>query len=78
MARPLEELEREAMVLSHEERARLAHKLIVSLDEDTSENVDDYWRGELVRRNREIESGAASLISGDEAMQKAREALKPR
>lgn len=78
MAKPLNELEREAMVLSHEERARLAHKLIVSLDEGASENVDDYWRGELVRRNREIESGAASLISADEAMQKAREALKPR
>ena len=78
MARPLEELEREAMVLSHEERARLAHKLIVSLDEGTSEHVDDYWRAELVRRNREIESGAANLIPADEAMQKAREALKPR
>lgn len=34
MARPVKEIERELMNLSHEERARLAHALIVSLNEE--------------------------------------------
>ena len=59
MARPLKEIEQELMNLSHEERARLAHELIVSLDQDeqTEEGVEAAWLEEVKRRDAEIERG---------------------
>lgn len=76
MARPLKEIEQELLLLPQNERAQLAHCLIVSLDEGMDEDVDAYWREELERRNCEIENGAVELIPADEAMRRAREALK--
>lgn len=76
MARPLKEIEQELLSLPQRERAELAHRLIVSLDEGKENNVDAYWRDELDRRQRELESGTAELIPAEEAMRRARAALK--
>jgi len=76
MARPLNEIELELLLLPQRERAELAHRLIVSLDEGKDDDVDAYWRNELDRRQREIENGTAELIPADEAMRRARAALK--
>ena len=44
------------------ERARIAHELIVSLDEGpTEEGVEAAWEQELERRAGEIDSGAVKL-----------------
>ncbi len=62
----VETLEAEALRLSNEERARLVERLIASLDTDS--DIEDAWAAEVERRNTEIESGAVSLISGPEAL----------
>ena len=62
----VETLEAEALRLSNEERARLVERLIASLDTDS--DIEDAWAAEVERRNAEIESGAVSLISGPEAL----------
>ena len=62
----VETLEAEALRLSNEERARLVERLIASLDTDS--DTEDAWAAEVERRNAEIESGAVSLISGPEAL----------
>lgn len=78
MARPLKEVEQELLSLPQRERAELAHRLIVSLDEGKDDDVDAYWRDELDRRQREIEieNGTAELIPAEEAMRRARAALR--
>ena len=62
----VETLEAEALRLSNQERARLVERLIASLDTDSE--IEDAWAAEVERRNAEIESGAVSLISGPEAL----------
>lgn len=59
-------------------RARLAHRLIVSLDEDlpSDEGIEAAWLEEIKRRDVEIERGEAQLIPVDEAMRGLSEALK--
>lgn len=48
--------------LNHQERARIAHELIVSLDEGPTEGgVEAAWEQELERRAGEIDSGAVKL-----------------
>lgn len=78
MARPMKEIEQELLNLPQAERARLAHRLIVSLDEDVpaDEGVEAAWLEEIKRRDAEIERGEARLIPADEAMRRVSEALK--
>lgn len=78
MARPLKEIEQELLSLPEAERARLAHRLIVSLDEDVraDEGVQAAWLEEVKRRDAEIERGEVQAIPAEEAMRRAHEALK--
>lgn len=74
MARPLkEEIEHELLTLPRKERADIALRLIRSLDEGVEEDVDAYWKEELVRRSQEIDSGKAKLIPAEEVFEKARQ-----
>ena len=73
MARPLKEkIEQELLALPRKERANIALRLIKSLDEGVEEDVDAYWKEELVRRSQEVDSGKAKLIPADEVLKKAR------
>lgn len=74
MPTQLEVLEAEALKLTAPERARLAEQLIASLDEDTE--IDQAWAGEIERRIAEIDSGKIQMIPADDAIAKARAALK--
>jgi putative addiction module component (TIGR02574 family) len=48
--------------LDAKERARIAHEIIVSLDEEAVEGgVEPAWEEELARRGAEIDSGAVKL-----------------
>jgi putative addiction module component (TIGR02574 family) len=48
--------------LDPQERARIAHELIVSLDEGpTEDGVETAWEQQLERRAGEIDSGAVTL-----------------
>ena len=78
MARPLKEIEQELLHLPQAERARLAHRLIVSLDEDLppDESIEAAWIEGIKRRDAEIERGDVQTIPAEEAMRRVSEALK--
>jgi putative addiction module component (TIGR02574 family) len=51
-----------ALRLEPAERARIAHEIIVSLDDEPAdEGVEQAWEQELAKRAAEIDSGAAKL-----------------
>jgi len=58
----------EALELSAPERARLAHRLIVSLDDDSEHltTVERAWEADIRRRVAEIDAGTAELIPAGE------------
>ena len=75
---PLKDIEQELLTLPRKERADIVLRVIRSLDEGIEEDVDAYWKEELVRRSQEIESGKAKLIPAEEVFEKARKRfLKP-
>jgi putative addiction module component (TIGR02574 family) len=79
MSRPVDQLEVEALQLSIQDRARLAHRLLNSLDEDTVEDpaeVERAWRSEIERRIAEFESGSVSTTPSSEVFQEARARLR--
>jgi hypothetical protein len=77
MVRPLKEIEQELLGLPEAERARLAHRLIVSLDADVrhDDGVEAAWLEEAKRRDAEIERGEVQTIPAEEAMRRAHEVL---
>ncbi len=58
MADPASKLEAKALKLPPEKRARLAERLISSLDETADADADALWIAEAERRLQELESGA--------------------
>ena len=70
MATQVEVLEAEILQLPAAERALLVQSLIASLDVETE--VEDAWAEEIERRNAQIESGEAEMISGPEMLKKIR------
>jgi putative addiction module component (TIGR02574 family) len=70
----LEILEAQALKLTQSERARLAERLLASLEDDSE--IEESWAVEVERRIGEIESGRTKLIPADEAIAEARESLK--
>ncbi|MBA2409802.1 MAG: addiction module protein [Gammaproteobacteria bacterium] len=71
-----EKIEREALHLSASDRAKLAQKLLLSLDELSESELDQLWLDEAERRAREIDEGIVQLVPGDEVSRKARTLLK--
>lgn len=69
-------IEREALHLPLVDRARLAHKLLLSLEELSESGVAEVWLDEAERRAREIDEGLVQLIPAEEVSRKARELLK--
>ena len=57
----------EALSLPSEERARLAAKLIESLDPETEDRVEETWRAEVARRVRELDEGTVETVDWVEA-----------
>jgi putative addiction module component (TIGR02574 family) len=69
-------IEREALHLPVSDRARLAHKLLISLEELSEAEVAEAWLDEAERRAREIDEGLVRLIPAEEVSRKARELLR--
>lgn len=79
MSKPLERLESEVLRLSHEERARLAQLILVSLDSDSFENpetVETAWAAEIERRVAEVRSGAVQTIRGADVFKEIEDLTK--
>ena len=71
----LKEIEAQALQLSPKERSELAHRLIVSLDdepEDSPEVVAKAWDEEIARRVADMDAGRTKWIPADEVMTKLR------
>jgi putative addiction module component (TIGR02574 family) len=71
-----EEIESAALQLTRPERARLAARLIASLDGEDEHDVESAWAAELERRVREVDSGEVQLIPGEQVMERMRLRLR--
>lgn len=69
-------IEREALHLPVAERAKLAHNLLLSLENLSDAELQDAWLDEAQRRADEIDQGLVELISAEEVRAKARLLLK--
>ena len=61
-----DQFEQELLKLPAADRARLAERLIASLDEDAE--VEAAWRAEVRRRDADLQSGAVQGIPVEDAL----------
>ncbi len=72
----LKHIEDEALHLSEEERAELAQKLLLSLEEPMSGEAEGGWLIEAHRRAKELDEGLVQPIPAEEVKSKARALLR--
>jgi putative addiction module component (TIGR02574 family) len=76
MARSVEELEKELLALPQEERARLAHELLVSLREEEAKLSPEEWEAawieEVRRREQALREDRSRAYPADEVMREFR------
>ncbi|MGH6930560.1 MAG: addiction module protein [Dongiaceae bacterium] len=72
----LKALEKEALRLSAEDRAALAQKLILSLDDIPAKERDETWLKEAERRARQLDRGEVQPVAAEEVRRKARALLR--
>ena len=70
------EIETEALSLPSEERASLAHRLLLSLEELSEAEFERLWAEESSRRLANVDSGGPASIPADEVAKKARALLR--
>ena len=68
-----DQIEQELLKLPAADRARLAERLIASLDEDSE--VEAAWIAEVRRRDEELQSGAVEAIPVEGALKTIRTRL---
>jgi Putative addiction module component len=67
----------EALSLPKQARAEIAHRLLVSLEEeDYTEEVSGVWQNVIQRRREDFTSGNAHPVPGDEALRQAYAAIE--
>ena len=71
-----ETIEETVLHLPMQQRAELAHKLLLSLEDQSEDEIAEAWRIEALRRSAEIDSGAVKSISAEEASAAVRLLLK--
>ncbi len=76
MASPARQIESKAMKLSPRERARLAERLISSLDDAVDTNAEAAWIREGERRRDELRSGKVKGRSAAAVFRRARAAIR--
>lgn len=69
-------LEAKLLGLPPEERARLAERLLSSLDDATDVDAERLWVEEAERRLDELSSGAVASKPAEGVLQRARSALR--
>lgn len=68
-----EELEAAAMSLPRAERARLAERLLASLDDEA--DVEEAWREEVRRRLEAYRKGEMEAVPASKVLEEARDRL---
>ena len=76
MASAARQIESKAMRLSARERARLAERLISSLDEDVDADAEAAWVQEAERRLDELRTGKVKGRAAASVFRRARAALR--
>ena len=76
MASPARQIESKALKLSTRERARLAERLISSLDEEPDPDAEKLWIREAERRLDELRSGRVRGRPAASVLRKARSTLR--
>ena len=67
----------EALSLPKQARAEIAHRLLVSLeDEDYTEEVSEPWRAVIERRREDFRTGNAKPVPAEEALRQAYAAVE--
>ena len=69
-------IESKALQLPPEQRARLAERLISSLDQESDPDTEQVWLVEAARRLDELESGKVASIPAEQVLEKARSTLR--
>ena len=69
-------LQEAALSLPADERAALAEKLLLSLDEPSETELERTWVSEAVRRARELDRGDVQAIPAEDVRRKARSLLR--
>jgi Putative addiction module component len=69
-------IEKEALHLPIEARAKLAQRLLESLDDLSEQDAERVWLGEAERRAREIDEGKVNLVSSEELERRVQEHLR--
>ena len=70
------EIESEALQLPPKERARLAQRLLASLDTESDRDAEQVWLQEAERRLDELESGKVTGIPAEQVFKRARSTLR--
>jgi hypothetical protein len=68
----LEKLKNEALQLAPEQRAQLAHALLLSLENLSAAEIEVLWIEEALSRDEEIDVGKVVLRPADKVLQDAR------
>jgi putative addiction module component (TIGR02574 family) len=76
VADPASKLEAKALKLPPEDRARLAERLISSLDREADADSEELWIREAERRLDELESGAVDTVAAERVIENARSSLR--
>jgi len=71
MGAKLDEIITAALQLSIEERAQLAGRLLLSLDEPSESELEQLWLEEAERRLKEFREGRVRGIPADEVFRRA-------
>jgi putative addiction module component (TIGR02574 family) len=66
----------DALTLPRNLRAEIAHRLLVSLeDEDFTDDAGEAWREEIERRRKDFREGRARAVTAEDAMRQAEAAI---
>jgi len=74
---PLKKLEDEVLRLPARARARLAERLLSSLDEEPADpDAESLWAAEALRRAAELDHGKAKGVTAEKVLKRARKSLR--
>ena len=71
-----ETIEETVLHLPMQQRAELAHKLLLSLEEESEDEIAQAWHTEAIRRAAELDSGQADTVSAEEVRTAAQALLR--
>ena len=78
MARPVPQVFDDALALGEDDRAKLAAKLVESLDGEVDADAGDAWAAEIERRLARIDAGQGNMIAMEDAVARLHRAARGR